>query len=182
MITLYYCAVPDRKREHEAAYRLLLAALRERFGSFETLPKIEAGEFGKPYFTDCPGLFFNLSHAGGCAVCALSGAPVGIDIINERKNRSRAAEKFTAAEQEWLKERPEAAFFDLWAKKEAYLKAIGTGLTRRLDSFSVLPAGENCPEPGLFDILLPFPAAGIHCAVCGAERPISVWNEIRGIL
>ena len=35
---------------------------------------------GKPVLKDCTNLFFNISHSGDYAVCAVSKQPVGIDI------------------------------------------------------------------------------------------------------
>ena len=60
------------------------------------------------------------------------------------------------------------------------MKCIGAGLTRRLDSFSVLPLGENQPEPGVYNRLIPFPEAGFSCALCGEDTPDPVWHFWKG--
>ena len=40
---------------------------------------------GKPVLKDCTNLFFNISHSGDYAVCAVSKQPVGIDIERIRR-------------------------------------------------------------------------------------------------
>ena len=181
MITLYYCRVTGsgRNMEHRTAHALLNWAAGQRWPKVGPSPALIKGKNGKPGFAGFPDCHFNLSHAGGWAVCALSHRPVGID-LQESRGASPAARKFTAREQEWLREQGEEHFSALWVKKEAYLKCIGAGLTRRLDSFSVLPLGENQPEPGVYNRLIPFPEAGFSCALCGEDTPDPVWHFWKG--
>jgi len=114
---------------------------------------------GKPILPESE-LHFNLSHSGGLAVFTFSqGHEVGIDIEKKRHipNVLEIAKKhFTPEETEALKiyatKRPnllEEAFLSLWTRKEAWLKAIGTGLQRPLDTFCV--SGPETP-PNLFSI------------------------------
>lgn len=97
------------------------------------------GHHGKPTLEDSPEQpAFNLSHSGGQAVIAIGGTrPLGIDIEYCRpiaEIRAIAASHFTEAERILLEdtgseERRLAAFYRLWTRKEAVLKALGTGLS-----------------------------------------------------
>lgn len=94
---------------------------------------------GKPYVTDQPyepPMQFNISHSAGLAVLAFGRcAGIGVDIerINDFESmRDVAALSFTSTELYELDNAPEAdrmgAFYKLWARKEAVLKACGEGL------------------------------------------------------
>lgn len=78
---------------------------------------------------------FNLSHSSQWLLCAIApDLQVGIDLEAFREIEAiKLAERFfVPSEQQWLKSQPaeqlEAAFYELWVCKEAYLKAVGTGL------------------------------------------------------
>ncbi len=110
--------------------------------------RFAVGKNGKPYLSDSASawLDFNLSRSGDrMAVACARHRPVGVDIEeiagNDRDLNELADRNFSAAEQaEWrgllTEERP-AAFVRGWARKEAYLKALGAGLSRPMGSFSV---------------------------------------------
>lgn len=94
---------------------------------------------GKPYLKDWPDVQFNLSHSGAYGVCAISNAPVGVDVEMIRPLRQDVAKRFfTKTEQGYLSARPAEEFFRLWTRKESFTKAIGKGLTLPMDRFSVL--------------------------------------------
>ena len=109
---------------------------------------------GKPFLADSPpkdALQFNASGSQELAVCAVTlGREVGIDIEACRPIEDEAFVEqclAPAERQAYATLSPEeksAAFYRLWTRKEAYLKAHGTGLSRPLSSFEVgfLP-GEN---------------------------------------
>lgn len=78
---------------------------------------------------------FNVSHSHQWLLCAIApDLQVGIDLEAFREIEAiKLAERFfVPSEQQWLKSQPaeqlEAAFYELWVCKEAYLKAVGTGL------------------------------------------------------
>ncbi|MBB1252740.1 4'-phosphopantetheinyl transferase superfamily protein [Streptomyces sp. OF3] len=85
------------------------------------------------------GPHFSLSHSGDLALIALAATPVGADV--ERLPRARTVDEVAGSlhprEAKELAELPTAerpvAFARTWARKEAYLKGIGTGLGRNLD-------------------------------------------------
>jgi 4'-phosphopantetheinyl transferase len=132
----------DRRR-----FAVCRAALRHRLGAESGLPASEValaeGERGKPFAPGGPP--FNVSHCGELALIAVAAAgPVGIDLERLRRDRplARLARRFLSpaehAAMEGLGEDDLArAFYWCWTAKEAYLKALGVGLTRPLDSFDV---------------------------------------------
>lgn len=109
---------------------------------------------GKPGI-DFPGvpprLEFNLSHSSGLLILAVTqGRRVGVDVERIRPLpdlHQIASYSFSNYEQNMLaKLTPEEkliGFFRCWTRKEAYLKARGTGLLIPLDSFDMSLAPDN---------------------------------------
>lgn len=99
------------------------------------------------------GLRFNLSHADGWALYGLTkGRRIGVDLERHRRPvdaRAIAQRHFAAAEWEALRTLPEAelarAFFACWTRKEAYLKALGSGLGYPLGRFEVTTSPAAAP-------------------------------------
>jgi len=98
------------------------------------------------------GITFNLSHSGGIALYAFTrGREIGVDVEQVRGDfdvEPIARRFFSAQEQIHLNDLPKAerveAFFRCWTRKEAYLKATGSGLSLPLSQFDVsLGAGET---------------------------------------
>jgi 4'-phosphopantetheinyl transferase len=91
------------------------------------------------------GLRFNISHSADQAIIALTAnRDLGVDVerIRPMENyRSLAERYFSEFEATELLRLPDevqlASFFWTWTRKEAYLKARGTGLTERLRNFDV---------------------------------------------
>ena len=111
---------------------------------FETAPH------GKPFLPSGPA--FNSSHSGKyLALAVRPSGRVGIDIevVQDSPDLSALARRyFTESEQREIAESPDGvpqAFFRVWVRKEAFLKATGFGLALALDSFSVSAA---CLTPG----------------------------------
>ena len=100
------------------------------------------GANGKPAIPESCNLHFNISHSGQWAVCAIAEVPVGIDVERHRKVNPGLAERFFSPDEvAMLKALPPEMqaekFIGLWTLKESFLKAIGRGLTRNLNSFSI---------------------------------------------
>lgn len=102
---------------------------------------------GKPRLAWPPetGAEFNLSRSGSLAVVAAAlNRPVGVDVEETRRSveaETLAKRFFTAEERDvvmsaepWTRQ---LAFYQLWTRKEAYLKGVGCGLTGGLDSIDV---------------------------------------------
>lgn len=137
------------KKHRPSAYRSLvglrlLGTLTEELG---ICPSILRDENGRPYFKDTPHLDFNISHSNSmvaCAVCLSDEfAPrVGIDCEEiYGKDPTLLAERyFTEKERDFVlsAENKAYAFTEIWTKKEAYLKHLGTGLSRSPRFFDTL--------------------------------------------
>ncbi len=137
----------------------------------------ERNEFGKPFVRRGGALRFNLSHSGGLALCVIGrGVEVGCDL--ERRDPALAsletAERlFAPGERHALRSLPPRdwarGFFNCWTRKEAYIKALGEGLSHPLDAFEVslhpdLPARLLHGAPGwLLRAFAPVP--GYHAAI-----------------
>lgn len=110
---------------------------------------IERTEKGKPFFAglpasktiELPSIHFSVSHSGNWWGCLMAGEPVGFDLeaIRERVNYRKIAERFFSKEErEWVKTSGPDTFYDIWVRKEAYVKYLGTGLAEGLNSFSTV--------------------------------------------
>ncbi|HMR63550.1 MAG TPA: 4'-phosphopantetheinyl transferase superfamily protein [Anaerolineae bacterium] len=101
--------------------------------------------YGKPALDESFQLSFNLSHSHGLAVYAVTRRrKVGIDLERVRPLEDMtglARRFFSPAEFEALSslsalDEP-VGFFSAWTRKEAYVKAVGSGLSHPLHEFDV---------------------------------------------
>lgn len=86
-------------------------------------------EFGKPFLPDGP--FFSLSHCKKGIAVAMDTQPIGIDIESYRAVTPELIEHtMSQAEQDQINaaDDPIKAFIELWTRKEAYVKYLGTGI------------------------------------------------------
>jgi 4'-phosphopantetheinyl transferase len=130
-------------------YTAAHAALRRILAQYVHQPaaklQFKLGEYGKPHLISENGFTFNLSHSNAWALCAVSRQqPVGVDIewMKPLPDLELVAKRFfSRREQQAFATLPEAdkprGFFQCWTRKEAFIKALGTGLTHPLDSFDV---------------------------------------------
>ncbi len=98
---------------------------------------------GKPYFKNS-SLFFNTADTKNYVAAAVFDADIGIDIeeITRKADTKRLADRFfSAAEQEYVRTHADKryAFFRIWTRKEALLKADGIGIRLELASFDTTP-------------------------------------------
>jgi 4'-phosphopantetheinyl transferase len=176
------------RRDFAAAHALTRLAL-SRYGDLAPEQwRFEEGRDGKPSLpadAGTPPLTFNLSHTQGLVACAIApGVDVGIDV--ERVDRRVGAEEiaarfFSPEERADLASCPAGErarrFFELWTLKEAYIKAIGKGLSHSLNTF-----GFALNEPGSIGFLPPpdvdmsawqfalFAPTGLHAMALAVRR------------
>ncbi|TFW03102.1 4'-phosphopantetheinyl transferase superfamily protein [Oxalobacteraceae bacterium OM1] len=124
----------DRYLQGRHCLRTLLAAYT---GVAPGELPLETGPHGKPTLPAGMRLGFNMSHSGDAAVFAFGRNPMlGIDIertVPPQDVRGLAAQVFHPRELRAFAALPDAAllrpFLTCWTRKEAALKAAGTGLT-----------------------------------------------------
>ena len=152
-----------------SAYAFLFYLLDKRGYGREVELKIN--EHGRPYIPDID-FSFSISHSGEYAALAYEEERIdlGVDIQAHRETESTGiAESFFAEEERaYLKRQsdPVHAFFDLWTRKEAYMKARGLGLSIPLSSFSAIQE-----EVGEYN-LLSFDAMGGYSLSLCANKPL----------
>lgn len=101
-----------------------------------------SGPHGKPSLADHPDIHFSLSHTSHFVACAVADFEIGID-IQHLVNANEALMRRVLSDEEFegvmLKEgKPRQELFArLWALKESYLKAVGTGITDDFPAFSL---------------------------------------------
>ncbi len=126
------------------------AGLRVLSAGYLGIPPAEVryahNSHGKPFIADGHSdLRFNLSHSGSVALYAFAaGVDVGVDVEQIRVEladmqtaRNTFAMDETACLLEMPAEKQAEAFFACWTRKEAYIKALGLGLSTPLDQFHV---------------------------------------------
>lgn len=130
----------DRRR-FVAARGVLRSILGSYLGIRPNQVKFSYGSYGKPQLATGQ-LHFNVSHSEELALYAIAlHRQVGIDVEFQRpmSDAEKLAQRFfSASEFAELSTLPaeerEAAFFRYWTCKEAYLKALGTGLSQSLQT------------------------------------------------
>jgi 4'-phosphopantetheinyl transferase len=141
--------IPSKRRQSVRAR----AALRHVLAGY--LPdsdprglRFEYGEHGKPTLVQAGAPTFNLSHSHELGLLGVvvdnPDLRLGVDIEHARPGRAFEAiaeHFFTDEEAAWLAslgpEQCASGFYRMWTHKEAYLKALGTGLSFSSRGFSL---------------------------------------------
>lgn len=132
------------------AFIIARAAMRQILGHYGNVaPKnliFSYGPRGKPELSPEVNLIkFNLSHSQEFALLAVAqGLCLGIDIefVNQTIAVEEIAERFFSPNEvralsAFAGRQKVEAFYSCWTRKEAYIKALGEGLSVPLDSFDV---------------------------------------------
>ncbi|MFD0394245.1 4'-phosphopantetheinyl transferase family protein [Streptomyces nogalater] len=185
-------AASSRRPADRALYVASHLALRTLLGACLRVPAREVvlvrepcpgcgGPHGRPAEPGTPPpLHFSLSHSHGLALIGVAAVPVGVDVqrVPGPGTVDVCAPSLHPAERAELDRLPPGArpgaFAQLWARKEAYLKGIGTGLSRPAsadylgaDPGPGRPAGRSptCPAPTVT------PRRSPSSARCPRSRP-----------
>ena len=132
------------RRDFTIAHDLLRRALSQYADVRPKDWRFATNDYGKPFIKSADpqlrALSFSLSHTKGCVACAItSGTSIGVDVetIDRSQLIQRVADRFfSKRETSWLRRCSDdlrsARFIELWTLKEAFLKAIGVGLSGSL--------------------------------------------------
>lgn len=139
-----------RDRDRYVVTRGVLRVLLGRYlGRESSRLRFRYGLYQKPALVEEEGpngsIRFNVAHSAGLALVAVGrGGEVGVDVERIRPDlpiEDLARRTFSPGETATLMslsgEARVRAFFDGWTRKEAYVKARGTGLARPLETFDV---------------------------------------------
>ncbi len=126
---------------------ILRQLLAERVNQSPADLCIEKAEFGKPFLPHYTELSFNMSHSGDILAIAISAhCQLGIDVecYKDRNTWEGLVKKCFSPEETdyWYSlnnNKRSRAFYQLWVKKEAFVKAVGKGITLGLDQCVVNP-------------------------------------------
>ena len=144
----------DKHRRHFIVARGFLRSVVARYVEMQPEAlRFSYGAYGKPALASEQVLRFNLSHSHEVALLAVArDADLGVDVEHIRADFASeeiAQRFFSRAEVEVFNSLPKdeqvAAFFRCWTRKEAYIKAIGKGLSQALDGFDVTLAPDAGP-------------------------------------
>lgn len=164
----------DTKRKQFIVTRAYLRLILSRY--LQTTPEtllFKYNEHGKPHLAiPQENLFFNLSHSSDYAVLALSHIEnTGVDVEKTESTinyRGIVDRFFTPDERSTLDQVPEArqrrCFYRLWTRKEAVLKAIGTGFQTSLMEIEI---------PDTDWTLRTFSLAGRYICSCAVAAPLA---------
>ena len=158
------------------------AVLRDVLSRYMDCPpadiRFAENPFGKPFLDETNGARvpeFNLSHAGGLVLVGVcESRRVGIDVeeIRPMDDLSSIAEShYTPQECAFIfgqvPDNQTRAFFRCWTRKEAYVKALGKGLSIPLNSFET----NMQPELGRSSHNLPCSADGANWKLADVDVP-----------
>jgi 4'-phosphopantetheinyl transferase len=189
----------ERDRNRFTAGRGQLRTILGRY--LQTKPQaieFAYGEHGKPFVAGLAGsgLHFNLAHSQDLALLAVTRvAPVGVDVEHIRlpEDADQLVARFfspreSATFQRLTREHKPAAFFNLWTRKEAWLKATGEGIGSRLDQVEVsflpgeparllsLSSAAQSPATWTLHELAPAPGFAAALAVATEEVTLRCWR------
>ena len=164
-----YERLKNERARAESLWAGLLYAFALRRRGLDPAAPVDLLPAGKPVLRGSGSAHFSLSHSGRYVLCAVSCRPVGADVQQLRPARAAIANRLHPGERAWLDGQPagawQAAFFRVWTRKEAWVKAVSRERMLSLSEADVL-----APQPGLAfrDFTLP---GGYAAALCGGEEP-----------
>jgi 4'-phosphopantetheinyl transferase len=202
---------PDERHRAERYYRqqdrerfiVARGVLRTILAGYLNLSSVQVSftysSYGKPDLTETinsGGLRFNVSHSNELVLYVITRErEVGIDVefIREDFASLEIAEHFFSEKEiATLRTLPASvhttAFFNCWTRKEAYIKALGEGLSHPLHQFEVslrpgepaalLRTGDDPQEASCWDIYELFPGPGYVAALAVERAPLqlSCWQ------
>ena len=186
---------PEHRRLYLVSHLLLRTTLSRYSSILPNAWRFVTNDHGKPRHDPDTGsipLCFSLSHTGGISVVGVTReGEIGVDVEQARRSVDAAELSrrfFSPEENAALEELPpgrlQAQFPLYWTLKEAYIKALGRGLSHPLDSFSFRLMGERPhrigfsaeesqrPQKWRFALIAPRPQSVVAMCVASAEDKV----------
>jgi 4'-phosphopantetheinyl transferase len=177
-----------RDRDRYLAWHGVLRGVMARYLQVDpAMVRYELGRNGKPRLaaeSEPSDICFNLTHSGSLALIAVAqGREVGIDveILRPMPDAVQIARRYFSADElvalsSLPPEEQVATFFNIWTRKEAFVKATGQGLAYPLSQLNVgltsdPPARatwrtiEDTQPRGTWSLCTLWPAAGYVAAL-----------------
>lgn len=133
--------LPEIKRRLSLLGELVTRAVLSELTGLEMSSFIRREQLhGKPYFEGFEDFYFNISHSESFLAVAVADGNVGIDIEAVKEPDLSVVKRLAVGEREYILENPELGamrFYEIWTKKEAFLKRTGEGISCLLSSFDV---------------------------------------------
>ena len=183
----------DKYYNIEDSKRCICAELLLKYSLFKATGHygeivIGYNQFGKPFLTNIDGFLYNITHSGKWVVFAYASTEIGVDIEQIQKDKTGITEKFfTKNEGDYINsfmgEDRKKKFTQIWTLKESYIKYLGTGLSTRLDSFSIsVPDGKvrDCQGNTIKGIKINSCVfdTDYYLSVCGTDDEMTI-NEVK---
>lgn len=139
-----------RPAQHRARWVVAHAVQRQELASFLCCPpddvRYQRSSSGRPSLVSpadaCESTDFNISHSGDILLLGITvRGRIGVDVEGwMQTDRTPLWASLSDPESEWVAAQadPFAAFVRLWTRKEAIVKALGTGLPDHLAALEVL--------------------------------------------
>ena len=156
----------DRKKQHSHAHSLLRECLKPYGIDYSENTPVTKNKYGKPSLTEHPEINYNISHADGVAACIVSERVCGIDCERIKAYRPKIMPRVfddseTAMVESLSGYDRDMMFFRLWTLKEAFVKAVGQGISYPMK-----------------EVVFSFDGDNISCSVSGYDfRQYIIRNE-----
>jgi len=153
--------------------------------------RFESNPGGKPVLQGTQSPHFSVSHCSDIALLAVARVRIGIDVEHVRPGnfwQKIIGHCLSPRERAYLEALPEVsrttALYRFWTRKEAVLKAMGTGLLYPPQQVSVLPESNDPSVVNLLGrnwLVRRIPAPGCYEAAAAIEAPASnvKWRQWR---
>jgi len=148
---------------HVALWQLLALMT----GTFPEKPQITVSQEGKPMLQS-HGLHFNMSRTDQSFLIGLAPVEIGVDVEETHvENMDLVMEHaFSHSEQGYCRQTDDPkAFTKVWTLKEAYVKALGTGLPDNLKNLNVIGPGNVIEQSGLHSVSIQCPNQSVGSVV-----------------
>jgi len=112
--------------------------------------RFSTNKYGKPFLINANEIHYNISHSDKFVVCAFSSDPIGVDVESVKPIDTAIADRFFSLDEiDYIGDSAcgseNERFYKIWTMKESYIKWNGMGLSKKLNSFSVLKTLSNFP-------------------------------------